>query len=186
MLNGVEFYRTPFGKIEVREPNKSVYTFEQQHKELTEAILDHVETFYSTAYEGLQQCYKNLAPNRPYQRFVMANRFIRCNLSEYDQTPDIDHNGSFRLEFVSCPMRGECKWDGIICRPKFTSTLTARETEIMKCFYNNESKEDIADKLFISIETVKQHKRNALKRLGLHSLSEFISYASHNRMFENH
>lgn len=185
MLRGVEFYRTPFGKIEVHEPGKPVYTFEQHHKELTEVVLSHIETFYAKAYEGLHNCYKNLAPNRTYQRYVMATRFIRCNFSEYDQTPDVDHTGTFRLEFVNCPMRGECKWDGIICRPKFTSTLTARETEIMKCYYNSESKEEIADKLFISIETVKQHKRNALKRLGLHSLPEFISYASKNRMFEN-
>jgi DNA-binding NarL/FixJ family response regulator len=55
----------------------------------------------------------------------------------------------------------------------------------MRLFYESVPEEEIAEQLFISVFTVRRHKHNALERLGVHSLSEFISYASQHRLFDD-
>ncbi|MCL4483458.1 MAG: helix-turn-helix transcriptional regulator, partial [Bacteroidetes bacterium] len=72
------------------------------------------------------------------------------------------------------------------CNPKFNSKLSDREMQVMKLYATSSKTEKIADILFISIETVKKHKHNSLLKLDLHSLSDFITYASKNQIFESH
>lgn len=184
-LSNIEFYKTPKGDIKIDFPDKPSKIYEPEDREFTEAVLEKIGDFYRKSLEDLFDLFKDSKANRRYQEYLMAHRFIRCNFAEYDSRPDIDQNGIFRLEEVSCPLRGrECKLG--ICRPVFSSDLSEREKEVMKLYYQSYSVDEIANKLFISTETVKKHKCNALQRLKLHSLAEFISYASRNKMYENH
>jgi DNA-binding CsgD family transcriptional regulator len=184
-LANFEFYGTPTGSVVIEEKNKPLRTYEQSEREFTLAMLDKIANFYPEAYKALSETYLQSKLNKLYYEYIMVHRFIRCNFSEYDNKPDVDQEGAFRFEFISCPMRGECKYCGIICNPKFNSKLSDRELEVMRLYYNSYKAEKIADKLFISIETVKKHKRNSFQKLKLHSLSEFITYASRNQLFEN-
>ena len=180
----VEAYRTPEGLVMLAESGKPVREYTQEERQFTSEMLNYIREFYTEAHRALGDLYRSAQLNKPYYEYLMVHRFIRCNMSEYDNVPDIDTMGIFRLEFVSCPLRGECKYCGIICNPEFNTKLSARESEVMKCYFNRMKPEDIADKLFISIHTVLQHKRNALRKLNLHSVSEFISYAARNHMYD--
>ncbi len=184
-LCNVEFYVTPSGQIMIESEEHGLKIYETEDRWFTEFMLENISNFFPEAYKALSEIYAPSKLNRSYYEYLIVHRFIRCNLSEYDNRKDIDHNGIFRLEFVKCPLRGECKACDIICNPKFNSKLSAREESVMKLYYQSISTEEIADRLFISIETVKKHKRNSLQKLGLHSLTEFISLASRNKMFEN-
>jgi len=82
--------------------------------------------------------------------------------------------GNFHFEEVKCPLKGECKYEGIICKPKFNSTLSERELSVMRSFYEGMEENAIADKYCISLETVRTHKRNAFRRINVHSLAEFF------------
>ncbi len=55
--------------------------------------------------------------------------------------------------------------------------LTERETEVLKLVANGLNNRDIARELFISENTVKNHARNILEKLHLHSRMEAVVYA---------
>ncbi|KKQ19250.1 MAG: Transcriptional regulator, LuxR family, partial [Candidatus Nomurabacteria bacterium GW2011_GWC2_36_9] len=79
------------------------------------------------------RCYKRLkevyGQSREF-RYLAARRFIKCNCGEFDNVLDVDDNGLIHPELVTCPMRGECLDEGIICLPERETGLTAREKEI--------------------------------------------------------
>jgi len=77
----------------------------------------------------------------------------------------------------------ECKYHRIICLPKFNSRLSEREKEVMSFYFNHVQTEEIAERLFISIHTVNNHRKNSLAKLRLHSLEEFQDYAHKNNLF---
>lgn len=56
-------------------------------------------------------------------------------------------------------------------------TLTGREVEILEHVAKGETSRQIGERLFISENTVKNHVRNILDKLGLHSRSEAVVYA---------
>ena len=57
---------------------------------------------------------------------------------------------------------------------KCNSTLSERELSVMRSFYEGMEENAIADKYCISLETVRTHKRNAFRRINVHSLAEFF------------
>lgn len=183
-LRSIECYGTPTGKVMIScESGLKIY--EVEDRDFTEAMLELIQNFYPAAFKALSELYLPSKPNRTYYEYLIVHRFIRCNFNEYDNKKDICSEGSFNFEFVQCPLRGECKLCGVVCNPAFNSKLSERETEVMKLYYRSYPAEKIADMLFISIQTVIKHKRNSLQKLNLHSLSEFISLASRNKMFDN-
>lgn len=142
-----------------------------------------ISTFYPEAYAALTDLYKASSANIHYYRFRIVARFVRCNLANLDHVPDITADCRMNLESVPCPMRGECRWDGIICRPSFAHRMTACELRVMERLYHGRSESEIADDLCLSVHTIHNHIRNALFRLGLHSRSEFMKYAAQNDLF---
>lgn len=183
-LKELEFYGTPNGDVVIAEAGQPVKIYDQSLSDFTNIMIDTIRDFYPEAFKALCETYTKSKLNPSYFSYLIVHRFIRCNFIKYDNINDIDQNGVLRFEFVSCPLRGECKYCGIICSPKFDSKLSDREIQVMKMYYQSMSTEEIADQLYISICTVKKHKRNSLERLKMHSLTEFISYASRNKMFE--
>lgn len=57
------------------------------------------------------------------------------------------------------------------------AVLTRRQTEILRLLANGSSGGDIAENLHLSPETVRNHIRNILARLGVHSRVEAVSVA---------
>ncbi len=55
--------------------------------------------------------------------------------------------------------------------------LTGREIEVLRHVARGMTSKDIGDVLFISENTVKNHVRNVLDKLGLHSRNEAVLYA---------
>jgi DNA-binding NarL/FixJ family response regulator len=63
-------------------------------------------------------------------------------------------------------------------------TLTSRELEFLKLVSKGMSNREIADVLFISENTVKNHVRNILEKLHLHSRMEAVIYAVRERLLD--
>ena len=57
-------------------------------------------------------------------------------------------------------------------------TLTGREIEVLELVAKGNTSRRIGELLFISENTVKNHIRNILDKLGLHSRSEAVLYAA--------
>jgi len=64
--------------------------------------------------------------------------------------------------------------------------LTARELEVRKLVARGMSNRDVADQLYISENTVKNHVRNILEKLHLHSRMEAVMYAVRKRLLDPH
>lgn len=58
-----------------------------------------------------------------------------------------------------------------------TPMLTGREIEILQSIARGMTSKEIGDRLYISENTVKNHVRNVLDKLGLHSRGEAVLYA---------
>jgi len=56
--------------------------------------------------------------------------------------------------------------------------LTPREQEIMRLLADGQSKSEIAERLFISIKTVENHRSNIMKKLDLHCAMDLVRYAA--------
>lgn len=56
-------------------------------------------------------------------------------------------------------------------------TLTGREVEVLQLIAKGKTSREIGELLFISENTVKNHVRNILDKLGLHSRNEAVIYA---------
>ena len=63
--------------------------------------------------------------------------------------------------------------------------LTDRELEVLKLVATGMNNRDIAKELFISENTVKNHVRNILEKLQLHSRMEAVVYAMREKILEN-
>ena len=65
-----------------------------------------------------------------------------------------------------------------------TPRLTDREMEVLKLVARGMNNRDIAKQLFISENTVKNHIRNILEKLQLHSRMEAVVYAVREKLLE--
>lgn len=155
----------------------------QTVREIIELLAEEMAACFPEAFSALANIYADSRLNRTYflQRIVM--RFIKCNYSPCDNKPDF-YNGTFaNIEYVSCPMRGECKLEGIVCNPKYKPSLRPAEMRVMAKWYEGLNENEIADLLCLSVFTVHNHIRNAYARLGVHSRSEFVKYAVQHNLF---
>jgi DNA-binding NarL/FixJ family response regulator len=67
-----------------------------------------------------------------------------------------------------------------------TPRLTDRELEVLKLVAQGMSNREIAGELFISENTVKNHVRNILEKLHLHSRMEAVVYAVREKLLDIH
>ena len=63
-------------------------------------------------------------------------------------------------------------------------TLSEREKEIIVCLVQGMSNKEIANHLFISINTVTTHRRNIVRKLQIHSLAGLTIYAIANNLID--
>ncbi len=153
---------------------------------IIQELIAAIRERYPEAYRALSKEYQNSSLNVPYYQYLIVRRFCKCNFGKLDTTKyDIDNFGRFNFEKVDCPLRGECKYEGIICCPKFNSKLSPAEERVMRLIYNGLSKEEVGDKLCLSPHTVKQHIKSAYCKLGVHDKGEFVKIATDNNLFNN-
>lgn len=167
-------------------PNGRNERVTENSTELIKELLSTISEQYPDAYKALTECYKRSSDNVPYYQFLMVNRFCKCNFGNLDNTDkDVRANSGFNFERVPCPLRGECKYEGVICGARFNSQLSDGELRVMKLVYLGLSNEDIAEKLYLSPHTIKNHIKSAYLKLKIHEKSDFIRYANNNNLFND-
>ena len=67
---------------------------------------------------------------------------------------------------------------------EFSTTLSARETEVLRLVAWGYANKEIGSQLNISVKTVETHKSNVMEKLGLKSRSDFVRYALHQGWLE--
>lgn len=176
MLDKIEFYTSPDGSVNMTSPGEPTRVFDESCREIVTEMIATIRELYPKAYEALAELYVSSKKNVSYFEYRIVHRFIRCNFGEFDtMSHDID-KGRYNIEQVKCPLRGECRNEGIICMPTLQTKLTAREEEIVRLRIQGMSNLEIADELCISPYTVNRHLQIIRSRLKLKSTSQIISY----------
>lgn len=142
-----------------------------------DTIVDVIDEILSSKYPKADKRLKELYPST-YSRVL---RFCKCNFALKDNVPDID-NGQFNFEFVSCPLRGECNDENIICNPELETGLTVRETEIVREFAKGKLAKEVAFDLKITQKTAETHKRNIYAKIGIGNVGELTNWAISNQI----
>lgn len=178
----MEFF-TFESEIWYRLPNGTSDKLTENSTAIISTMLEKIEKFYPKAYSALCSEYSRCKPNLQFFRFRIVSRFIKCNFGNIDNVADVDEFGRFQFECVQCPLRGECRFENVICRPEFEHHISEAEMRVLRLWYQGLSKSEIAEKLYISPHTVNNHIRNAFVRLGIHEKAEFFRYAEINKLF---
>jgi len=177
MLRKIEFYICPDGSINIQADGAPVRQFTESDREIVQEMLLKIRDLYPGAFSALSELYSESSRNRPYFEYLIVHRFIRCNLGKYDGLSlDVDAGGRFNFEHVDCPLRGECRHEGIICGAAIKSELTPRESEVVKLMLQGVERLEIAEELHISPYTLTRHLANIRCRLGLGSSSQIIAH----------
>ncbi len=179
---GLEFY-TYNEELWYKLENGTTYRLTENDYEIIDSILKKIEYFYPKAYFSLCAEYERSKANLPLYRFRIVSRFCKCNFGVIDNVIDIDESSRLNFEHVPCPLRGECRYEHIICHPEFEHHISKAEMRILERWYKGESKDAIANELCLSIHTVNNHIRNVFARLKIHNKAEFVKYADSNNLF---
>jgi DNA-binding NarL/FixJ family response regulator len=67
---------------------------------------------------------------------------------------------------------------------KTSYELTKREKELMQMIANGYTSSDMAEKLFLSTNTIESHRRNIFKKLQTGNIAEAIAYCFRNKIIE--
>jgi DNA-binding CsgD family transcriptional regulator len=177
------FWTTNKTRLIVHDLNRDeFYPLTEDERILINKIHKRIEESYPDTYQELLKEYDS--PNKSHTRFLIVNRFLKCNFSLHDNTPDIDDDWNFTFERVPCPLRGECKLG--YCKPKLSTSLSDREIEVIALHAEGFTQLQTADKLYISERTVHNHITNIYKKLGFTGKSNpdklLINYAYKNNL----
>lgn len=130
-------------------------------------ILENMKKFFPQSVERLEEWATDSICNKPYFEYRIVDRFIRCNFGEADfLKPDVEV-GIFHFEEVHCPLRGICKDEGVICKPKPVLPISDEEAKVVGLYTKGFLPGEIANKLGKAEQTCKNQIWSACKKLKL-------------------
>lgn len=147
-------------------------------RDIIEFVLDKLEKYFPEALSALNdECVLSI-PNKRYYDFRRVSLFIRCNFAEHDTLSFDIQRGMLHFEDVKCPLRGICKHEGIICKPRFRMQVTKEEGKVAVLYSRGLTADEIASVLKKSIKTVKNQLESVRKRLHLDRTRDLIKIFS--------
>lgn len=116
-----------------------------------------------------------------------ASGYILKDGSTYDQVVEAVHLVAAGQSLISPTMATKLLEEFVhISKPQSKATgLTARELEVLREVAKGHSNRSIAERLFISENTVKNHIRNLLEKLQMNSRLEAAMYAVRTNLVED-
>lgn len=177
MLDRYEFFNSPDGTVYVKPFDKPMFVYDIECRQITNELIAYIRDLYPGAFTALSSLYSASERNKDYFMFKIVHRFIRCNFGENDTLSyDINQVGAMYFEEVRCPLRGECIYEGVICKPSLQSKLSSREEEVGRLLATGLSNIEAAGELGISICTIHRHIANIKARLHFKNTNQIISY----------
>lgn len=141
-------------------------------------MLEQMRNHFPDAVKRLETWAAESVKNKRFFEYRMVDRFIRCNFGEADFLYSDVENGMFHFEEVRCPLRGICKDENVICKPKFNVPLSREESKAAILYSRGLGVNDIALRLKKSVKTIKNQLDTARKRLHLDRTRDLIKIFS--------
>lgn len=147
-------------------------------REEVEWMLGQMRSCFPEAVERLEAWAADSSMNVRFYEYRMVDRFIRCNFGEADFLYSDVEDGMFHFEEVKCPLRGMCKDENVICKPKFKVPLPVEEGKAAVLYSKGLTAHEIAKVMKKSAKTIKNQLDNARKRLHLDRTRDLIKIFS--------
>lgn len=90
----------------------------------------------------------------------------------------------FTARVADLVLSGYRGMDGTPKRDRQSPNLTSREYEVVQLLAEGKSTKEVASHLDLSVKTAATHRSNAMRKLGLHSISELVLYAVRNGIIQ--
>jgi DNA-binding CsgD family transcriptional regulator len=176
-LLNIEFYQEPSGEVIVRRERGDRFILNQSQRDFIVPMKVLLQSDYAAAYKGCEDMNSKSRINKTFFDFLNVRQFLKCNFNQYDNVFDIDASGNFHFEYINCPLRGTCKYENIICNPKFTNRLTDSDITIIRMIVNQKMTADqIALALCRSINTINTRRKIILKKTGCKNIAQLVAY----------
>lgn len=118
---------------------------------------------------------------------------INCCFGEMDLVPDCDSQGNMNVEFVRCPFRATCPFNGynpdlkdktlVCCNPVYETPLTKRQTEMAELLANTDySVEELAAIMGVSYHRARDIASEIYAALGVNSRAELMLLLKNKRI----
>jgi DNA-binding CsgD family transcriptional regulator len=160
----VHLHNVPFFKY-----NKKMLSIESCPKDITKYFVDKYQDEVSDSPEMII-AYKQMGLSSE----EYFTQWLICNFGGEDSTPDFSlETKKFHKEYWNCGIKDICPGFGIGCR----KDLTPRQFEILKLFREGLPDKLIADKLKITENTIREHRRNIFEKLNSNNKQEAIRFA---------
>ena len=147
-------------------------------RDAIEFMLEQMRQYFPAATERLQNWAAESSLNKIFFEYRMVDRFIRCNFGEADFLYSDIEDGMFHFEEVKCPLRGICRDENIICKPKFKVPLSNEEGKAAVLYSKGLTAHEIARVMKKSAKTIKNQLDHARKRLHLDRTRDLIKIFS--------
>lgn len=95
---------------------------------------------------------------------------IWLTLNVMNHSADTTSGAPFRSVWQDVETGELTKWEAV------PTVLSAREKQVLRLIYEGYASKQIADKLFISVNTVNNHRQNMIQKLGVSNTVEAIHY----------
>ncbi len=164
-MEAVEFFvidgKTCICRNGVSEPLKP------SDRDAVSFMYEQISKYFPQAFDRLKAIAEKSKYDRRYYEYRIVDRFVRCNFGDADFLhPDVEMN-MFHFEEVKCPLRGICKDEGVICKPKINLGLSEEERKVVSLYAKGLLPNEIAEKLGKAEMTCKHQISSACKRLKL-------------------
>lgn len=143
----------------------------EKNRSLSEFLISYIKARYKEAWKAC--CEDNGIVDGYLQERKALERFCRCNFGILDGTADVA-NGHIELEEVHCPLRGYCKQEYIICKPKLTLTYT--QESIAEDMIVGRTKYEICKKRGLTFSQIKNAAYRLRQYLGLSSNTSLLKF----------
>lgn len=160
-MKKIEFYNDPDGNVYYTQNSVVRKRFTRFDEDIINGLLHMIRKTFPDTYLALIKSYPLNSSNMvaiSQNRFLMAERFIRCNFGENDILSLDYDNGIYHYEMVKCPLRGgHCQFENVICNPKSKQDvkLSCLEKNVASMYSEGVTFSEIAEYMGKSPNTIK-------------------------------
>lgn len=172
--------------ITIKNDGITGYSFVMEYlQKMAAHYKNHLRAADLILQQQLGEKYKHVKKIPNIYNAHLAIISINCCFGEMDHVPDCDAQGDMHVEFVRCPFRATCPYNGfnpdlkdkqlVCCNPIYETPLTPRQAEMAELLLNTDySVEDIAMAMGISYNRARCIASEIYAALDVNSRAELM------------
>ena len=182
-LINIEMYQEPAGEMLIKPLQSPLFLLEADRRDFIVPMKLVISNDYPEAWKGCCEWNRASRHNKLHFDFLNVRRFCKCNFQKYDRQLDIDECGNMHFEFTDCTLRGECKFENVICNPIFSNKLTQSDRDILRMIVTQHMTSDqIALTLGRSVNTINNRRKTIQRKTGCNTISKLVAYWYEHRL----